>query len=214
MVHARRKVRFVTAAALFDGHDAAINIIRRLLVAHGAKVIHLGHNRSVAEIVDAAIQEDAQGIAVSSYQGGHMEFFRYVIDLLRERGGGGVIVPEEAAQLHEHGVARIFTPEDGRKLGLDGMIRDMISAVEGPVEREQGTGSAAGARPRPDFVAVARKLSEAESGAVPEPHTPRDGDSLSHDWSLPLLGTGAVSSGRPGDGPGAPRSVTTGGLGG
>ncbi len=101
------KVRFVTAAALFDGHDAAINVIRRLLQAHGAEVIHLGHNRAVTEIVDAAIQEDAQGIAVSSYQGGHMEFFRYMVDLLRERGaghvkvfggGGGVIVPEEIAR--------------------------------------------------------------------------------------------------------------------
>src|SRR5512140_1474837 len=108
------KVRFVTAAALFDGHDAAINIIRRLLQAHGAEVIHLGHNRAVKDIVDAAIQEDAQGIAVSSYQGGHVEFFRYMIDLLRAGGGGhikvfggggGVIVPEEAKALEAYGVA-------------------------------------------------------------------------------------------------------------
>jgi methylmalonyl-CoA mutase len=112
---ARHKVRFVTAASLFDGHDAAINIIRRLLQAHGAEVIHLGHNRSVAEIVDAAVQEDVQGIAVSSYQGGHMEFFKYMIDLLRERsaghikvfgGGGGVIVPREISELRSTGWPR------------------------------------------------------------------------------------------------------------
>ncbi|MBZ5587741.1 MAG: methylmalonyl-CoA mutase family protein [Acidobacteriia bacterium] len=133
------KIRFVTAASLFDGHDAAINIIRRLLQAHGAEVIHLGHNRSVAEIVDAAIQEDAQAIAVSSYQGGHMEFFTYMVDLLRRQnsghikvfgGGGGVIVPEEIAELHRRGVARIFSPDDGRTLGLDGMIQAMLGACE------------------------------------------------------------------------------------
>ena len=139
MVHrpaATRPIRFVTAASLFDGHDAAINIIRRLLVGHGAEVVHLGHNRSVAEIVQAAIDEDADGIAVSSYQGGHIEFFTYMIDLLRERGaghikvfggGGGVIVPDEIAALHAHGVARIFSPDDGRRLGLDGMIDEMIA---------------------------------------------------------------------------------------
>ena len=135
----QHKIRFVTAAALFDGHDAAINIIRRLLQAHGAEVIHLGHNRSVKEIVDAAIQEDAQGIAVSSYQGGHLEFFTYMVDLLRENGaahikvfggGGGVIVPEEIKALHEHGVARIFSPDDGRALGLDGMIEVMMQACD------------------------------------------------------------------------------------
>ena len=136
----KHAVRFVTAAALFDGHDAAINIIRRLLQAHGAEVIHLGHNRSVKDIVDAAIQEDAQGIAVSSYQGGHVEFFRYMIDLLRAGGaghikvfggGGGVIVPEEIRELEAYGVAKIFSPDDGRRLGLDGMIAEMIDACHG-----------------------------------------------------------------------------------
>ncbi|MCC6574775.1 MAG: methylmalonyl-CoA mutase family protein [Planctomycetes bacterium] len=131
----RNKIRFVTAAALFDGHDASINIMRRLLQAHGAEVIHLGHNRSAEEIVDAAIQEDAQGIAVSSYQGGHMEFFKYMYDLLRQKGaahikifggGGGVIVPEEIEELHKYGINRIFSPEDGRKLGLDGMIEQIV----------------------------------------------------------------------------------------
>ena len=121
------KVRFVTAASLFDGHDAAINIMRRILQGMGAEVIHLGHNRSVDEVVTAALQEDVQGIALSSYQGGHVEYFKYMVDLLRQRGGahiqvfgggGGVIVPEEIDELHAYGVARIFSPEDGAKLGL------------------------------------------------------------------------------------------------
>ncbi|MDQ1310217.1 MAG: isobutyryl-CoA mutase, partial [Pseudomonadota bacterium] len=131
-------LRFVSAASLFDGHDAAINIIRRLLQSHGAEVVHLGHNRSVADIVRAAIQEDADGIAVSSYQGGHNEYFRYMVDMLRERGaghirivvgGGGTIAPHEIAELEGYGVERIYTPEDGRKLGLDGMIEDVIRRV-------------------------------------------------------------------------------------
>jgi methylmalonyl-CoA mutase len=133
------KVRFVTAASLFDGHDASINIMRRILMANGAEVIHLGHNRSVDEIVTAALQEDAQGIAISSYQGGHVEYFKYMIDLLRERGGahikvfgggGGVIVPEEIADLHAYGVTRIFSPEDGQRMGLVGMILSMIQACD------------------------------------------------------------------------------------
>jgi methylmalonyl-CoA mutase len=127
----QNKIRFVTAASLFDGHDASINIMRRILQASGAEVIHLGHNRSVEDIVTAALQEDAQGIAISSYQGGHVEFFKYMIDLLRERGGdnikvfgggGGVIVPEEIRELHEYGVTRMFSPEDGQAMGLQGMI--------------------------------------------------------------------------------------------
>jgi methylmalonyl-CoA mutase len=129
------KVRFVTAASLFDGHDASINIMRRILMANGAEVIHLGHNRSVDDIVTTALQEDAQGIAISSYQGGHVEYFKYMIDLLKQRGGahikvfgggGGVIVPEEIADLHAYGVARIFSPEDGQRLGLVGMILSMM----------------------------------------------------------------------------------------
>ncbi|MDE2614921.1 MAG: methylmalonyl-CoA mutase family protein, partial [Burkholderiales bacterium] len=129
------KVRFVTAASLFDGHDAAINIMRRILQSMGAEVIHLGHNRSVEEIVSAALQEDVQGIAVSSYQGGHVEFFKYMVDLLRERGGagiqvygggGGVIVPAEIRELQDYGVARIYSPEDGQRMGLQGMIGEML----------------------------------------------------------------------------------------
>src|SRR5215470_17938050 len=123
----RHPVRFVTAASLFDGHDAAINIMRRILQSQGAEVIHLGHNRSVDEVVAAAIAEDVQGIAVSSYQGGHVEYFEYLVDLLREHGaghikvfggGGGVIVPEEIARLQRYGVTRIFSPADGQTLGL------------------------------------------------------------------------------------------------
>ena len=135
----KRPVRFVTATSLFDGHDAAINIMRRILQATGAEVIHLGHNRSVAEIVDAAIDEDAAGIAVSSYQGGHIEFFKYMIDLLKERGaghirvyggGGGVIIPEEIEELEAYGVAKIFSPDDGRQMGLQGMINSMVETVD------------------------------------------------------------------------------------
>ncbi|HJU70469.1 MAG TPA: fused isobutyryl-CoA mutase/GTPase IcmF [Paucimonas sp.] len=133
------KVRFVTAASLFDGHDASINIMRRILMANGAEVIHLGHNRSVDDIVTAALQEDVQGIAVSSYQGGHVEYFKYMIDLLKQRGGthikvfgggGGVIVPDEIAELHAYGVTRIFSPEDGQRMGLTGMILSMIAACD------------------------------------------------------------------------------------
>ena len=129
------KVRFVTAASLFDGHDAAINIMRRILQSMGAEVIHLGHNRSVEEVVTAALQEDAQGIAISSYQGGHVEYFKYMVDLLRERGGehiqvfgggGGVIVPAEIRELHAYGVGRIYSPEDGQRMGLAGMIGEMV----------------------------------------------------------------------------------------
>ncbi len=136
---ATHKVRFVTAASLFDGHDASINIMRRILQSMGCEVIHLGHNRSVSEIVDCALQEDAHGIAVSSYQGGHVEYFKYMIDLLRQAdaghvrvfgGGGGVIVASEIQELHDYGVTRIYSPEDGQKMGLAGMIGDMISRCD------------------------------------------------------------------------------------
>ncbi len=132
---ARRPVRIVTAASLFDGHDAAINIMRRIIQASGAEVIHLGHNRSVAEIVECAIQEDAHAVAVTSYQGGHLEYFKYMHDCFRERGadirifggGGGTILPHEIEELHAYGIARIYTPDDGRALGLQGMIDDLLA---------------------------------------------------------------------------------------
>ncbi|WGG50285.1 fused isobutyryl-CoA mutase/GTPase IcmF [Rugamonas sp. DEMB1] len=133
------KVRFVTAASLFDGHDASINIMRRILQSNGVEVVHLGHNRSVDEVVTAALAEDVQGIAISSYQGGHVEYFKYMIDLLRQRGGahikvfgggGGVIVPDEIADLHAYGVTKIFSPEDGQRMGLVGMIQWMVQQCD------------------------------------------------------------------------------------
>ena len=135
-------VRVLTAAALFDGHDAAINIMRRILQAQGAEVIHLGHNRSVDEVVTAAIQEDVQAVAISSYQGGHVEFFSYLVELLAKRGapeikvfggGGGTIVAEEIEYLHSVGVAHIFSPEDGQQLGLAPMVNTIIATGDRPV---------------------------------------------------------------------------------
>jgi isobutyryl-CoA mutase len=135
------KIRIVTAASLFDGHDAAINIMRRIMQSSGAEVIHLGHNRSVQEIVDCAIQEDVQGIAVTSYQGGHVEFFKYMYDLLQQRGaghikifggGGGTILPSEIAELHAYGIKRIYSPDDGRAMGLQGMINDLLEKCDFP----------------------------------------------------------------------------------
>ncbi len=137
----KNKIRIVTAASLFDGHDAAINIMRRIIQASGAEVIHLGHNRSVQEIVDCAIQEDAQAIAITSYQGGHNEFFKYMYDLLKERncghiklfgGGGGVILPSEIEDLHAYGIDRIYAPDDGREMGLQGMINDLLEKADFP----------------------------------------------------------------------------------
>jgi methylmalonyl-CoA mutase len=167
-----RKVRVVTAASLFDGHDAAINIMRRILQASGAEVIHLGHDRSVQDIVDAAVQEDAQGIAVSSYQGGHMEFFGYMLDLLRQRGcshikvfggGGGTIIPEEKRELEASGVTRIYHPEDGRRLGLQGMIDDVMRECDfSTLER---TTQVAGRLTPDDWSSLARAISLAEAAA-------------------------------------------------
>lgn len=137
----KNKIRIVSATSLFDGHDAAINIMRRILQSSGAEVIHLGHNRSAGEIVNTAIQEDVQAIAVTSYQGGHIEFFQYMQDLLRERdsgqikifgGGGGTILPNEIEELHNYGIARIYTPDDGREIGLQGMINDLLSQIDYP----------------------------------------------------------------------------------
>jgi methylmalonyl-CoA mutase len=137
----KNKIRIVTAASLFDGHDAAINIMRRIIQASGAEVIHLGHDRSVLDVVDCAIQEDVQAIAMTSYQGGHMEYFKYMFDLLKEKGcghikifggGGGVILPDEVKELHSYGIARIYSPDDGRAMGLQGMINDMLQKCDFP----------------------------------------------------------------------------------
>ncbi|MFC7391885.1 fused isobutyryl-CoA mutase/GTPase IcmF [Scopulibacillus cellulosilyticus] len=167
----KNHVRFVTASSLFDGHDASINIMRRILQSSGAEVIHLGHNRSVEEIVQTAIQEDVQGIAISSYQGGHIEYFKYMYDLLQEKGashiriyggGGGVIIPKEIKELHDYGIAWIFSPEDGSKYGLQGMINIMleecdfptVTALENDIEKAQ----------KGDFKAIARLITIAENG--------------------------------------------------
>ncbi|MAG63338.1 methylmalonyl-CoA mutase [Candidatus Woesearchaeota archaeon] len=146
----KHPVRIVTAASLFDGHDAAINVMRRILQSSGAEVIHLGHNRSVVEIVECAIQEDVQGIAITSYQGGHVEYFKYMVDLLAQRGasikvfggGGGTILPSEIEELQAHGVERLYSPDDGRAMGLQGMINDLLERCDFPVAGSvQGLGT-------------------------------------------------------------------------
>ena len=201
---AKNKIRFVTAASLFDGHDASINIMRRILQASGVEVVHLGHNRSVDEVVNAAIQEDVQGIAISSYQGGHVEYFKYAIDLLRERGGenikvfgggGGVIVHHEIEELHKYGVARIYTPEDGAKMGLQGMITDMIRiadrnlAAELPANLDEVFHGNARA--------LARVITGLENGTLPEAlHKQLTKQAAQHD-DVPVLGiTGTGGSGK------------------
>ncbi len=168
----RHKIRVVTAAALFDGHDAAINVMRRILQQAGAEVIHLGHNRGAEEVVDAAIEEDAQAIAVSSYQGGHLEYFKYMHDLLRSKGaghitiwggGGGVIVPREIAELHAYGIQRIFSPEDGRTMGLQGMIDQIIRGADFSTAPEDPTAELARLREPDSFtVRLARLVSVLE----------------------------------------------------
>jgi methylmalonyl-CoA mutase len=166
-------IRVITATSLFDGHDAAINIMRRILQDTGAEVIHLGHNRSVQEIVDAAIEEDAQGVAVSSYQGGHIEFFKYLVDLLKERkaphvkvfgGGGGVIVPEEIRELEDYGVTKIYSPEDGARMGLQGMINHMVQAMDFST-LEKASVSVDGLSPR-DKLGVANLITAAELAKI------------------------------------------------
>jgi len=164
------KIRMVTAASLFDGHDAAINIMRRIIQGSGAEVIHLGHNRSVQEIVDTAIQEDVQGIAITSYQGGHNEFFKYMFDMLKERGaghikifggGGGTILPKEIEDLHNYGIARLYSPDDGRKMGLQGMINDLLEQSDFPVgEHLNGEFKTLNTE---NHVAIARMISAAEN---------------------------------------------------
>jgi methylmalonyl-CoA mutase len=177
------KVRIVTAAALFDGHDAAINIMRRILQAKGAEIIHLGHNRSVHEIVECAIEEDVQGIAITSYQGGHVEFFKYMKDLLDENGcghikifggGGGTILPAEIEELHNYGITKIYTPDDGRYMGLEGMIEDVIKkAAPGPPEGESladANSDGFALDEKRDIKKIARAITLAENGKEFDTH--------------------------------------------
>jgi methylmalonyl-CoA mutase len=166
----KNKVRIVTAASLFDGHDASINIMRRVMQASGVEVIHLGHDRSVSDIVDCAIQEDANAIALTSYQGGHMEYFKYMYDLLKERGcghikifggGGGVILPDEMKELHEYGITRIYSPDDGRAMGLQGMIDDLIQQSDYPTGNQLN--GEVGHLVEKDAKSIARLISAAEN---------------------------------------------------
>jgi methylmalonyl-CoA mutase len=197
----KHKVRIVTAASLFDGHDAAINIMRRILQAKGAEIIHLGHNRSVAEIVECAIEEDVQGIAITSYQGGHVEFFKYMKDLLEQNGcghikifggGGGTILPEEIRVLHQYGITRIYSPDDGRHMGLEGMIEDVIKQCDyslngnGDYKKPMTLGEVK------DVRKVARQITNAENGVTTTDHKPQTTDK-----KIPVLGiTGTGGAGK------------------
>src|SRR5882672_5917693 len=167
----KNKIRIVTAASLFDGHDAAINIMRRVIQASGAEVIHLGHDRSVKEIVDCAIQEDANAIAITSYQGGHTEFFKYMHDLLKEQGcehiklfggGGGTILPSEIEELHKYGITRIYSPDDGRKMGLEGMIEDVIKQCDIQLNGKADYATALRLEEAKDVRKIAREITNAE----------------------------------------------------
>jgi len=169
----KNKIRIVTAASLFDGHDAAINIMRRILQSKGAEIIHLGHNRSVKEIVEAAIEEDVQGIAITSYQGGHVEFFKYMKDLLDENGcghikifggGGGTILPQEIEELQKYGIAKIYSPDDGRKMGLEGMIEDVIKQCDIPLNGKTDYKTAMTLGEVKDVRKIARGITNAENG--------------------------------------------------
>jgi len=198
------KIRMVTAASLFDGHDAAINIMRRIMQSSGAEVIHLGHNRSVQEIVDAAIQEDVQGIAITSYQGGHNEFFKYMFDLLKEQGaghikifggGGGTILPTEIEELQKYGVTRIYSPDDGRKMGLQGMINDVLQQCDFPTGKNLN-GELKSFKNQEKY-SIARLISAVEN--LPETETPwLDGVKKEAQQStIPVLGiTGTGGAGK------------------
>jgi len=169
----KNKVRIVTAASLFDGHDAAINIMRRIMQSKGAEIIHLGHNRSVKEIVETAIEEDVQGIAITSYQGGHVEFFKYMKDLLEENGcghikifggGGGTILPTEIEELHNYGITRIYSPDDGRHMGLEGMIEDVIAKCDVQLNGKADYVTPLKLEEFKDVRKIAREITNAENG--------------------------------------------------
>lgn len=191
------KIRVVTAASLFDGHDAAINVMRRIIQSTGCEVIHLGHNRSVAEVVDCAIQEDAQAIAMTSYQGGHVEYFSYMYDLLKERGaghikimggGGGTILPSEIETLHAYGVERIYSPDDGRALGLQGMINDLVQRADFETPDVFGDSLEREVRAR-NPLALAQAITAAERG---EAHRIAFADAAHRAPVLGITGTGGA----------------------
>ena len=200
----RHHIRIVTAASLFDGHDAAINLMRRILQASGAEVIHLGHDRSVQEIVDCAIQEDAQAIAVTSYQGGHMEFFKYMYDLLKERrcdnirifgGGGGVILPHEIEELHAYGIARIYSPDDGRRMGLQGMINDLLEKCDFPAGNLEDVGLQD--IRRQDYRALGRLITAIENKSEKASHMVQEMVKTCDSKGTPVIGiTGTGGAGK------------------
>ena len=202
--HPKNKVRIVTAASLFDGHDAAINIMRRIIQKTGVEVIHLGHDRSVEEVVNCAIQEDANAIAMTSYQGGHNEYFKYMYDLLKEKGashikifggGGGVILPDEIKELMDYGITRIYSPDDGRSMGLQGMINDLVEKSDFPLgdhmngEVEELDDKEAGAIAR--VISAAENFPEQNKKILDKVHT------LAETATTPVLGiTGTGGAGK------------------
>ncbi|NMM50195.1 methylmalonyl-CoA mutase family protein [Flammeovirgaceae bacterium KN852] len=200
----KNHIRIVTAASLFDGHDAAINIMRRIIQSTGCEVIHLGHNRSVQEIVNTAIQEDAQAIAITSYQGGHVEFFKYMFDLLKEKGcshikifggGGGTILPEEIEELHDYGITRIYSPDDGRHMGLQGMINDLVEKCDFPVGGNLN-GELASLSPENEK-SIARLISAAENFPDESAKIINKIHEISDERSVPVLGiTGTGGAGK------------------
>lgn len=201
---AKNKIRIVTAASLFDGHDAAINIMRRIIQSSGAEVIHLGHDRSVQEIVNCAIQEDANAIAITSYQGGHMEFFKYMYDLLKENdcehikifgGGGGTILPTEIAELQKYGIARIYAPDDGRAMGLQGMINDMLSKCDFPTGNNLN--GEVKKLDKKDIKSIARLISSAENFPEEFAKFIPEIENIKHTKVTPVLGiTGTGGAGK------------------
>jgi len=201
---AKNKIRILTAGSLFDGHDAAINIMRRIIQRSGAEVIHLGHNRPVHEIVNAAIQEDVQGIAITSYQGGHNEFFKYAYDLLKEKGaghiklfggGGGTILPSEIKMLHDYGIARIYSPDDGREMGLQGMINDLLKQSDYPIG--QSLNGQLKRVPKKDTTSIARLISAAENYPEQNVQWLADLKEKIKDSKTPILGiTGTGGAGK------------------
>lgn len=200
----KNKIRIVTAASLFDGHDAAINIMRRIIQATGVEVIHLGHDRSVDEVVNCAIQEDANAIALTSYQGGHNEYFKYMYDLLKENnsehikifgGGGGVILPSEINDLQEYGIERIYAPDDGRKMGLQGMINDMIQRCDFPTGTNLN-GEVKGLAKK-DAQSIAKLISGAENFPNESAKLLKEVHTLASKATTPVLGiTGTGGAGK------------------